>query len=304
VHIVELRHLRYFVAVAEELNFTRAAERLHMAQPPLSTQIRLLEEELGAQLFERDQRRVFLTQPGRQMLVHARAILAAAEHAKSAARSAAVGETGQLHLGYTASAMFTEVLPAALRRFQKARPQIQVHVHEMASQDQLYAVHNRTLDVAILRRPDAATPAGVRIEEWYRAPLIAAIPKIHPLAKKDAVKVADLEDQPLIVFPRESGIGLHWKVVELCVKAGFRPRIAREAKDYSIMIGLVSAGIGIAIVPSDVQCIKLDGVAFRRMLGKDIHSALQICYRPGNRDEHLASLLAELRAGGSRLSTA
>ncbi len=270
-----------------------------MAQPPLSTQIRLLEEELGAQLFDRDKRRVFLTQAGREMLGRAREVLAAAEHAKKATRSAALGETGELNLGFTPSAMFTEVLPAAMRRFQKRHPHVQINVHEMTSQDQLYAVHNRELDVGILRRPDVATPAGVRIEEWYRAPLVAAIPRVHPLAKREALKVVDLEDQPLIVFPRESGIGLHWKVMELCVKAGFRPRIAREARDYSVIIGLVSAGVGIAVVPTDAQCIRLEGVAFRPMLGKDVYSALQICYRPTHRNEHLGSLLTELRAGRS-----
>jgi DNA-binding transcriptional LysR family regulator len=294
---LELRHLRYFVAVAEELNFTRAAERLHIAQPPLSTQIRQLEEELGAQLFEREKRRVFLTQAGREMLDRARAILAAAEEAKKAARRAAVGETGELHLGYAASAMFTEVLPGVIRRFQKRLPHIQLHLHEMPSMEQLYAVHNRELDVGIVRRPDVATPAGVRIEEWYRAPLVAAIPKAHPLAKRESLRFADLKDEPLILFPRDSGIGLYWRVVDLCVKAKFRPRIARETRDYAIMIGLVAAGVGIAVVPTDTQCIRLEGVAYRPLQGKDAVSALQLAFRPDQRDELMQSLLAELRAG-------
>lgn len=293
---LELRHLRYFVAVAEELNFTRAAERLHIAQPPLSTQIRLLEEEIGAQLFERDKRRVFLTQAGRELLLRARAILASAEDAKKATRRAAIGETGELHLGYAASAMFTEVLPAAIRSFQKRFPSIQLHLHEMPSMEQLYAVHNRELDVGIVRRPDVATPAGVRIEEWYRAPLVAAIPKKHPLAKLEALRIADLKDQPLILFPRDSGIGLYWRVIDLCVKAKFRPRIARETRDYAVMIGLVAAGVGIAVVPSDTQCIRLEGVTYRPVQGKDAVSALQLAFRPDQRDEHAQNLLAELRA--------
>lgn len=294
---LELRHLRYFVAVAEELNFTRAAERLHIAQPPLSTQIRLLEEELGAQLFVREKRRVFLTQAGREMLDRSRAILAAAGEAKEAARRAASGETGELHLGYAASAMFTEVLPGVIRRFQKRFPHIQLHLHEMPSMEQIYAVHNRELDVGIVRRPDAATPLGVRIEEWYRAPLVAAIPKAHPLAKRESLRFADLKDEPLILFPRDSGIGLYWRVVDLCVKAKFRPRIARETRDYAIMIGLVAAGVGIAVVPTDTQCIRLEGVAYRSLQGKDAVSALQLAFRPDQRDELMQSLLAELRAG-------
>lgn len=294
---MELRHLRYFVAVAEELSFTRAADRLHMAQPPLSTQIRLLEEELGAQLFERDKRRVNLTQAGREMLERARAILASTEEAKGAVRRAASGETGELHLGYAASAMFTEVLPAAIRRFQKRLPQIRLHLHEMPSADQVYAVHNRELDIGIVRPPEVPTPAGVRIEKWYSAPLFAAIPKAHALSRRASLEMAELKDQPLIMFPRDSGIGLYWRVMDLCVKAGFRPRIVRETRDYAVMVGLVSAGVGIAIVPADTQCIRLEGVTYRPVQGKEAVSALQLAFRPNNRDEHAQSLLAELRAG-------
>ena len=292
---MELRHLRYFVAVAEELNFTRAAERLHMAQPPLSTQIRTLEEELGARLFDRDKRRVDLTQAGRQMLVRARAILAAADDAVKEIRRTAAGEIGELRFGYAASAMFTELLPAALRAFQKALPNVQLVVHEMTSRDQLYAIHARQLDLGILRRPDMPVPPGVRMEEWYTASLVAAIPKSHPLAKKASIGVADLQDQPLIAYPRDSGIGLYWRVIDLCVKAGFQPRIVREARDASVMMGLVSAGIGVSIVPADTQCIRLEGVVYRQMEGPEAFSALHIAYRTADRNQHMLALLTELR---------
>ena len=293
---LELRHLRYFVAVAEELSFTRAAERLHIAQPPLSTQVRQLEEELGAQLFVRDKRRVYLTQPGREMLERARAILAATAEAKEAVRRTATGETGELRLGYVTSAMFTEVLPGVIRRFQKRYPRIQLHLHEVPSVEQLYALHNRELDVGILRRPDMSIPSGVRMEEWYQAPLVAALPKAHRLAARDSLRIADLKDEPLILFPRQSGIGLYWRVVDLCIKAKFRPRIARETRDYAVMIGLVSAGVGIALVPSDTQCIRLAGVTYRPVQGKDAVSAIQIAYRPDHGDEHVTKMLEELRA--------
>src|SRR5580658_10224482 len=150
---MDLRRIRYFVAVAEELNFTRAAARLHIAQPPLSTQIKTLEEELGAQLFERDKRHVYLTQAGRHFLDSARGILASVAAAGKEVSSAASGAIGRLHFGYTASAMFTELLPAAIRAFKTESPHVVLSVSEMTSLDQLNALHHRTLDAGILRKP-------------------------------------------------------------------------------------------------------------------------------------------------------
>jgi DNA-binding transcriptional LysR family regulator len=293
---VELRHLRYFVAVAEELNFTRAAARLHIAQPPLSTQIRALENELSAQLFLREKRRVYLTQAGQELLERARLILAQAQSAKEAARAAAAGTTGRLALGFTASAMFTERLPAVIRKFRRTAPRVGLSLREMTSLDQLSALHERSLDVGILRKPDVSPPDGVAVEDWYHAPLVAAIPKDHPLARRRGVRIADLRDQPLITYPREAGIGLYWPVLQLCAKAGFRPHIVREVREPSTMMGLVSAGVGIAIVPFDTQCIQLAGVTYQRLLGRDAVSTLYLAYRPNENDAHVKQLLTALRA--------
>ena len=293
---MELRHLRYFIAVAEELNFTRAAARLHIAQPPLSTQIKALEDELDTALFLREKRRVFLTQAGHELLERARAIVAAAEGAKSAARSAAAGVTGRLALGYTASSMFTERLPAAIRRFRAAQPRIELLLHEMTSLDQLDALDARTLDVGILRKPDVTPPAGVVVEPWYHAPLIAAVPRAHALARQASIRIDRLRDEALITYPRDAGIGLYWPVLRLCAKAGFRPRIVREAREPSVMIGLVSAGVGIAIVPADTECIRLEGVAYLRIVGRDAVSTLSLAFRGGDDSESVRRLLAALRA--------
>ncbi len=293
---MELRHLRYFVAVAEELSFTRAAGRLHMAQPPLSTRIRLLEEELGAKLFDRTKRKVDLTQAGRHLLGRARSILAAADAAVKETRRAAAGETGELRLGYAASSMFTESLPSALREYQRAWPQVQLLVTDMPSRDQLYAIHRRELDVGIVRKPDMPMPTGVRTEEWYKASLVAAIPRDHPLSKKRSIAVADLQGEPLVTYPRDSGIGLYWRVIELCVRAGFQARVVQEARDPSVLVGLVSAGIGISIVPADTRCIRLEGVVYRELQGPEAFSALHIAYRGADRDAHLLTLLDRLRA--------
>ena len=293
---MHLRHLRYFVAVAEELNFTRAAERLHIAQPPLSTQIRGLEEELGAALFVRDKRRVFLTQAGRELLDRARAMLAAAEDAKAAVRSAHAGAIGRLALGHTASAMFTARLPAVIRRFRAAHPQLALALHETTSLDQLDALHRRTLDVGILRKTEVAPPDGVVIEPWYRAPLVAAIPRDHALAQGASIAIADLRDEPLLTYPRDAGIGLYWPVLQLCARAGFRPQIVREAREPSVMIGLVSAGIGIAIVPFDTQCICLEGVSYQRIRTPEAVSTLYLAHREGDLGAPVRQLLAALRA--------
>ena len=290
---MELRHLRYFVAVAEELNFTRAAQRLHMAQPPLSTQIRLLEEELQVRLLDRDKRRVHLTQAGRHFLERAQAILASVESAKGEARDAATGGIGKIALGYTASSMLSATLPAAIREFQAAHPRIALALHEMTSLDQLDAVHGHRLDLGILRHPNVPIPAGIAIEAWYQAPLMVAVPATHPLSQAP-VRIA-LRDEPLILYPRHSGIGLYWKVQELCSKAGFRPRMVQEARDASTIVGLVSAGVGLAIVPSGTESIRLEGVVYQRLREKSAVSALHLGYREADPNPYLGLLLKQLR---------
>ncbi len=174
---MELRRLRYFVAVAEELSFTRAAERLHIAQPPLSIQIRALEQEIGARLFDRDQRHVYLTQAGKHLLDRARQILDSVEATKAEVRCAALGEVGALHLGYASSAMFTSSLTSAIKAFQIGFPHVLLTLHEMTSLDQFNGLHYRTLDAGILRKSEVPAPAGILVEEWYRAPAIIRSPR-------------------------------------------------------------------------------------------------------------------------------
>nr|WP_240980303.1 LysR substrate-binding domain-containing protein [Ramlibacter agri] len=291
-----MRHLRYFVAVAEELSFTRAAQRLHIAQPPLSTQIRALEEELKAPLFERDKRRIHLTPAGQHLLDKARAILAAVDEARHETRHAASGEVGRIHLGYTASAMLSPVLPAVLRRFAAAHPSVRLMLQERTSLDQLDAVHARTLDIGVLRKPEATTPPGVVLEQWLESPLVAAVPADSPLAAKRALRIADLRDHPLIAYPKDSGIGLYWKVQALCTQAGFRPQVVQEARDTGTIVGLVAAGIGIAIVPRDTRCFALPGVAYQRILDQDATSSLHLAWREAGDNPHAQRLLRDLRA--------
>jgi DNA-binding transcriptional LysR family regulator len=295
---MEIRRLRYFIAVAEESSFTRAAERLHIAQPPLSIQIKALEEEIGARLFERDRRRVFLTQAGRHLLERARGILASVESAKAEVRCAALGEVGVLRLGYAASAMFTSSLTSAIKQFQSRFPQVVLTLHEMTSLDQLNALHDRSLDAGILRKTDEGPPSGIAIEDWYSSPLVAAMASDHPLAGKRAVKIGDLRDQPLIMFPRESGIGLYWQVLRLCAAAGFRPQVVREVQELTTIIGLVDAGVGIAIVPTDTRSIQLPGVAYVNLRDERAFSTLYLAFRGGDANAYLRGLLSELRAQG------
>jgi DNA-binding transcriptional LysR family regulator len=294
---MEIRRLRYFVAVAQELSFTRAAARLHIAQPPLSMQIRALEEEIGVRLFDRDQRHVFLTQAGKHLLERARRILGDVEEAKAEVRCAALGEVGSLNLGYASSAMFTSSLTAALKEFRSGFPHVLLTLHEMTSLDQLNGLHYRSLDAGILRKVDITVPAGITIEEWYQAPLVAAMANDHPLAGKRAIGIGDLRDQPLIMYPRASGIGLYWQVLDLCASAGFQPRVAREVQELTTIIGLVDAGVGIAIVPADTRSIRLEGVAYVPLRDKGAFSTLYLAFRERDPNPHLRGLLSQLRPG-------
>ena len=292
---MKTRRLQFFMAVAEELSFSRAALRLHVAQPSLSSQIKKLEEEVGARLFDRDKRHVSLTPAGRRFEQRVTTILSLADHAKTEARPTERGQLGTIALGYTALSMFSTALPHAIRRFRQLQPNVTVTLRELTSLEQLHELGERTLDVGVLRKVDVSAPRGIRIVEWYRTPLMAAIPADHPHAGSASLSLADLKNEAFIMYPRGAGTGIYWQVIDLCTRAGFRPRVVREVLESSTIIGLVAAGVGIAIVPSDMNCIQFAGVAYRRLADSQAHTALYLAQREGDRSEHLRSLFKVLQ---------
>jgi DNA-binding transcriptional LysR family regulator len=291
---MKLQQLRFFVTVAEELGFSKAAHKLHVAQPSLSVQIKALEEELGARLLERNKHSVFLTQAGKCFQQHARSILAMAETAKLQARAAAAGEVGSIDFAYTASAMFTSVLAKVIRRFQQRHPHVLLTSHELTSVEQFHGLLERKLDIGVLRKPDIATPVGLQISAWYRTPLVVAVPEDHVLARRRSVTLADLKAESFVMYPREAGTGIYWQVIDLCAKAGFRPRVAREVLESSTLVGLVAAGVGVAIVPADMDCIRFEGVEYKKVADAGAYSTLYLACREADPNDHLRTLLKML----------
>lgn len=259
---MELRHLRYFVAVAEERHFGRAAERLHMAQPPLSQQIKALEAELGARLFDRNRRKVELTAAGTALLPEARDILARAGDLGRLARAAAGGEAGRLDIAFTGSVPFTDVMPRVLRAFRHHYPDVRVSLREMSTGSQIEALAEGKLDIGFARPASDTLPAGVAGRRILREPLVLALPADHPMAGRDRLSMAQVAGEGLVMNPRHIGTGLYDKISQLCQAAGFTPRIAVEAHQMSTMIRLVSAGLGMAVVPQAMCRVGFDGVVF------------------------------------------
>ena len=299
---MKLRQLQFFIAVAEELSFSRAAIKLHVAQPSLSTQIKVLEEEVGARLFERDKRHVSLTPAGRRFQQRAISVLSMADSAKSEARSTARGQLGTIALGYTALSMFSTALPHAIRQFRRREPNVVMTLRELTSLEQLHELGERTLDVGVLRKVDVAAPKGISIVEWYRTPLVAAVPQDHPRAASGLLSLNDLKNESFIMYPRGAGTGIYWQVIDLCTAAGFRPRVVREVIESSTIIGLVAAGVGIAIVPADMNSIQFSGVVYRRITDTGAYTALHLAQRGADRNEHLASLRKVLQQFARRRS--
>lgn len=260
---MELRHLRYFVAVAEDLHFGRAAARLHLSQPSLSQQIQALEERIGAALFVRNRRKVELTAAGRLLLPEARATLAQAEKAVVVARRAGRGEVGRLEIGFTGSAPFNPLLPQTVRRFRERWPDVHLSLNEMSTTAQFEALAAGRLDVGFLRPGQPMEMVGIAQRLLLREPLLAVMTADHPLAAGAAVRVADLAEQPFILHPRAIGTGLFDKVMTLCAAAGFAPRIAVEAHQMSTVVTLAAVGMGVSIVPEALRRLNTDGVAFR-----------------------------------------
>ena len=276
---MELRHLRYFVAVAEERHFGRAAERLRMAQPPLSQQIQALEAELGTRLFDRNRRKVELTAAGDALLPEARDILARAADLGRLARAAAGGEAGRLDMAFTGSVPFTEVMPRILRRFRNLYPEVRVSLREMSTGAQIEAVAEGRLDLGFARPAAHNLPPGVVGRLILREPLVLALPSDHALAGRDSIGMEEVAGEGLVMNPRHIGTGLYDKITQLCQAAGYAPRIAVEAHQMSTMIRLVGAGLGLAVVPQTMCRVGFEGVAYAAITGSDSMLDLLLIHR-------------------------
>lgn len=273
---MELHDLRYFVAVAEELHFRHAAERLHMTQPALSRQIRGLEAELGVVLLQRTQRQVRLTMAGATFLAEARAILQRTEQAIQTTQRVARGEVGQLKLSFVAPAL-RGVLPAMVRSFRARCPDVQLILSERRTHEQVEAFRVHQIDLGVLYPPVDESwlqVMPIATESW-----IIALPKQHPLAQKQHLALADLAQEAFILYPRAEGPMFYDRILRLCEQAGFSPTIVQDAGVSQTRVGLVAIGMGITFVPSHLQMDADPDVAYRALKGTDLTLDIAIASR-------------------------
>jgi DNA-binding transcriptional LysR family regulator len=261
---VKLHQLRYFIAVADELHFRRAAERLHMSQPPLSEAIRELEATIGAQLLERSRRRVALTAAGEVLLRDARALLGDLDRALETARRIGTGQAGRLRLSFVGSALYG-VVPDLLRAFSLERPDIELQLQERSTTEQLAALAAGDLDIGFVRAPAAAE--GLTSQTIMREPTVAALPGGHPLSTLKRIPVARLSTEPFVLFPREQAPELHDAIMSAIAADGRLPRIVQEVAEMQTIIGLVASGMGVSLVPGSVQALARTGVVYRPVVG-------------------------------------
>ncbi len=273
---MELRHLRYFLAVAEELHFGRAAERLQMAQPPLSQQIRKLEEELGVQLFYRTKRRVQLTDAGQVFLEHAQLTLAQAEQAIKAAQRANHGEFGRLVIGFVGSASY-DVLPDILRVYRERFPDVSLVLRELTTIQQVHALLNGRVNIGFIRPP--VHDEALEVETILREPFLVALPENHSLASQAEIPLEALSREFFVLFPRHLGPGFYDQIVSLCQQAGFSPDVSQEAIEMQTIVSLVAAGFGVALVPASLQNLQRVGVIYRRIQGATPAAELAMIWR-------------------------
>lgn len=297
---MELRHLRYFVAVAEELHFGRAANRLHIAQPALSQQIRKLEEELNVKLFFRSKRRVELTHAGRVFLVEAQQILSRAERAAQAAKRADRGEIGPLALACGAVAIYT-LLPLVLPAYRARFPGTDIRIRECLMTEGVEALEDGSADVGLLF--PYFHSEMLKHETVLRVPLVAVLPKSHPLAQADRISLKQLAKDPFILFAHRQGSGFYERVVGVCQKAGFVPKVIEGVEHFRTMLVMVAAGYGVSLVPRLPEGTAGREVAYARL--REPYATVEICmaWRATESSPLVAAFLDATRAScreGSR----
>lgn len=266
---MELRQLRYFVAVAEERHFGRAAKRLRLSQPPLSAQIKGLEEELGVKLFQRSTRQVALTDAGRTFLERAEGILEAVEEAKEAAKGADEGVRGRLEIGFISSATLG-LLPPAIRLFRERFGGVEIELRELTSAQQIDALYAGEIRVGLVRLPLRAP--GLRFEPLQEESFVVALPSGHPLEALESVPLEAMVDQPLIFFTRQLMPSLHAQIVELFQRVGAFPNVVQHAVHLQTIVGLVASDVGLAILPEPAERLSREGVVYRSLDAPDATS--------------------------------
>jgi DNA-binding transcriptional LysR family regulator len=265
----------------------------------LSQQIQALEQQLGARLFERTNRRVELSEAGRLFLDEARQVLAQVDKAADVARRAQLGELGELKIGFTASAPFTSSIPQAIFAFRQTYPDVHLALKEMTSQDVVACLEDRSIRVGIMR--PLPLPESLTAVELLRDPLVAVMRADHPLAEgsTQGIQLSALANEPFVFFPRSYGSGLHAQLLSLARAAGFSPLITQEAGEVMTIIGLVAAGLGVTVLPASYQRMRIDGVVYRTLLDPGASSPIWLAQRKDEQSP-MASAFVELvtqRAG-------
>ena len=292
---MELRHLRYFVAVAEELHFTRAALRLNIAQPPLSQQIRALEQELGVQLFVRTRRSVALTDAGHALLARAREVLSVTQSLPEELQRVARGEVGVLRIGFSATLPLTKVLRDVVADHRRSHPAVALNLREMHSQLQFDGLRRGELDVGLVRYNERA-PAGIRLTLLRRDPLRLVVAAAHRFARRKSVAITECRDEAFIGFPGDAGTGMGPLLKRLCAQAGFEPRIAQEAREATTQIGLVAAGLGIAVLPAPLEAVRIEGVHYVPLEGEGALLVMSAATRADEASERVLGFVRRVSA--------
>jgi DNA-binding transcriptional LysR family regulator len=262
--MIDLRQLRYFAAVAEELHFGRAAERVGIAQPPLTQQIQKLERDLGYPLFARNSRRTSLTEVGRVLLDETRRLMSGFDGAIEHARRAGRGEMGQLRVGTPPSVMLTR-LPSVIRKYRRQYPDVSFNLREASTGAILRELQSGALDVGFLR--EAEPGEELASEAVLREPVMAVLPSAHPLARKSHLTLRQLSNDPFVLFPRSVGEAFYDRLIRFCADAGFMPRVVQEATQWQSVVTFVETGLGVSIAPACVAKLRWKGVVYRPLPG-------------------------------------
>ncbi|MFL9922858.1 LysR family transcriptional regulator [Herbaspirillum lusitanum] len=295
---IDLRLLRYFVAVAEEGHLTKAAQRIGIQQPPLSQQIRALEKELGVTLFNRLPRGMELTDSGQALLTDARAILAQMDATVAGVRRIARGELGRIAVGFTESASLHPFVPSVIRAFRQAAPEVVLTVEESNTNELVEALRKKQLDLAFVRSP-VGDAGGVTIETVLVEEMVLALPASHPLAgngRRKSVALAALAEEAFIMTRRPSGPGLYDTIIAACRAAGFSPRVEQDARKNLSTLSLVAAGLGVAIIPASMMHVNAEGVIYLKLnAAPGLSAPLHLAYRDGEASGVVGKMIAEAR---------